>query len=108
MLASDGGRARPVTLVAKSIVMTAMALIVACGQGGNRDLCTTDPSRSTIPCTPVTKGAGCLGRDLGYADDNLYGQGCSAPRQDDTSACATLYSCDVSGGQARWQPVQGF
>jgi hypothetical protein len=83
-----------------------LGFIAACS-GGSNDVCTTDPNRSPIQCTPTDAGVGCLGRDLGYADDNIY-RSCEAPRQGDTSTCATLYSCDVDGGSAQWRPVVGF
>lgn len=93
----------------KSIGMAVLVgVLAACSQNGGNDVCTTDPNRSTIDCTAVDAGLGCLGRDLGYADDNVYGQSCTAPRQGDTSACATIYFCDVTGGAAQWQPEQGF
>ncbi len=85
-----------------------LGAIGACTQGGSADVCTTDPNRSTVACAPIDAGVGCLGRDLGYSDDNLYGASCAAPKHGDSSNCATLYVCDVTGGAASWQPEQGF
>ena len=90
--------------IAKALLLSSIA---AC-HGGSNDVCTTDRNRLTIECTPTDAGIGCLGRDLGYADDNIYREGCEAPRQGDPSTCATLYVCDVDGGAAQWQPVAGF
>jgi hypothetical protein len=61
--------------------------------GSPPSLChAADPA---IACAALPNGPGCLGRDLGYADDHVYPQGCTVrtAREDYFLRCPTGLAC---------------
>jgi hypothetical protein len=88
---------RIVGLLAAVVVSTTL---VTCDTGPV--LVSSCPSPDpTIPCSPVEGGSGCLGRDVGYSDDNLYPIGCEVVPG--PVNCVPYYTCSLDdGGMPHW------
>jgi len=54
------------------------------------------PPDTVIACAPTDGGYGCVGRDLGYDDDNVYPLGCNVAARNSGTRCARLMYCQTN------------